>query len=186
MNGYAVYGEGTDRLHVEHNLIGRCRSAGYFVKPVAFRISRTGRGGTGREARIRNNLFYDCGEAAIKFPTRDNDAQGNLYVKMPGGYLRVLYPAPEVCLNLDAWQEFFGFDREGQEALFDIAVDTEALTLCVKPAQGEACEAHGPDHGYCETDIARIAAVPASFETADGFLRHRPPAAAGCPAPSPI
>ena len=136
VNGYAVYGEGTDRLHVEHNLIGRCRSAGYFVKPVAFRISRTGRGGTGREARIRNNLFYDCGEAAIKFPTRDNDAQGNLYVKMPGGYLRVLYPAPEVCLNLDAWQEFFGFDREGQEALFDIAVNTEALTLCVKARAG--------------------------------------------------
>ena len=174
VNGYAVYGEGTDRLHVEHNLIGRCRSAGYFVKPVAFRISRTGRGGTGREARIRNNLFYDCGEAAIKFPTRDNDAQGNLYVKMPGGYLRVLYPAPEVCLNLDAWQEFFGFDREGQEALFDIAVDTEALTLCVKPAQGETCEAHGPDHGYCETDIARIAAVPASFETADDFYGTAP------------
>ena len=63
----------------------------------------------------RQNLFYECGEAAIKFPTRDNDAQGNAYVNMPGGYLRVLYPAPENCLNLDAWQEFFGFDREGQE-----------------------------------------------------------------------
>ena len=37
------------------------------------------------EARIRNNLFYECGEAAIKFPTRDNDAQGNAYVNGGGG-----------------------------------------------------------------------------------------------------
>ena len=129
VNGYAVYGEGTDRLHVVHNLIGCCRSAGYYGKPVAFRISNRGRGGTAREAVISNNLFYDCGEAAVKFPTKDNDAQGNLYVKMPGGYLRVLYPAPENCLDLDAWQEFFGFDREGQEGWFDISMDTKNCSM---------------------------------------------------------
>jgi GH35 family endo-1,4-beta-xylanase len=136
INGYAVYGEGTDRLHIVNNLIGKCRSAGYYAKQVAFRIPGAGgRGGTSREARIANNLFYDCGEAAIKFPTRDNDAQGNLYVRMPGGYLRVLYPAPAACLDLNTWQEFYGFDREGQEGWFDIEVDTEAYTLTIKEAQ---------------------------------------------------
>jgi hypothetical protein len=82
------------------------------------------RGGTSRDARIINNIFYDCGEAAIDFPTRDNTAEGNLYVRMQGGYLRVMYPEPENCLDLPSWQEFFGFDREGQNAWFDIRVDT--------------------------------------------------------------
>ena len=59
------------------------------------------------------------------FPTRDNEAEGNLYVKMQGGYLRVMYPEPENCLNLPAWQEFCGFDREGQNAWFDIDVDED-------------------------------------------------------------
>ena len=51
VNGYAVYGEGTDRLHVVHNLIGCCRSAGYYGKPVAFRISNRGRGGNRKGSR---------------------------------------------------------------------------------------------------------------------------------------
>ena len=135
INGYAVYGEGTDRMHVVNNLIGKCRSAGYFAKPVAFRYGENSRGGTSREAKIINNIFYDCGEAAIKFPTAANEAQGNLYVRMPGGYLRILYPAPEVCLDLQAWQEFYNFDLEGQEGWFDIEVDTENYTLTVTNAK---------------------------------------------------
>ncbi|MBR3019872.1 MAG: right-handed parallel beta-helix repeat-containing protein [Clostridia bacterium] len=125
VNGYGVYGEGTDRLHVAHNLIGKCRHSGYYLKPVPFRMHGMLRGGTSRDARIINNIFYDCGEAAIDFPTRDNTAEGNLYVRMQGGYLRVMYPEPENCLNLPAWQEFFRFDREGQNAWFDIDVDTQ-------------------------------------------------------------
>jgi hypothetical protein len=125
INGYGVYGEGTDRLHVSHNLIGRCRHSGYYLKPVSFRMHGLERGGTSRNAKIRNNIFYECGEAAIDFPTKDNEAEGNLYVKMQGGYLRVMYPEPENCLNLPAWQEFFGFDLEGQNAWFDIDLDEE-------------------------------------------------------------
>ena len=170
VNGYAVYGEGTDRLHVVNNLIGRCRSAGYFVKPVAFRIAGNGRGGTSREARILNNLFYDCGEAAIKFPTRDNDSQGNLYVKMPGGYLRLLYPAPENCLDLDAWKEFFGFDREGQEGCFDIRVDTDNFTLeFIKAEKMPGPVHHGTGRHHYVSDPGKAAWVRASVETAEDF-----------------
>ena len=131
INGYGVYGEGTDRLRVVHNLIGKCRHSGYYLKPVPFRMHGMLRGGTSRDARIINNIFYDCGEAAIDFPTRDNTAEGNLYVRMQGGYLRVMYPEPEVCLDLPSWQEFLGFDKEGQNGWFDIAVDEEtgAFTL---------------------------------------------------------
>ena len=125
VNGYGIYGEGTDRLHVSHNLIGKCRHSGYYLKPVPFRMHGLLRGGTSRDAKVINNIFYDCGEAAVDFPTRDNTAEGNLYVRLQGGYLRVMYPEPENCLNLPAWQEFFGFDREGQNAWFEIDVDPE-------------------------------------------------------------
>ena len=175
VNGYAVYGEGTDRLHVVNNFIGKCRSAGYFVKPVAFRIGANKRGGTSREARITNNLFYDCGEAAIKFPTRDNDAQGNLYVKMPGGYLRVLYPAPENCLDLQAWQEFYGFDREGQEGFFTIRVDTEKLTLEMEKADHvPGGRHHGTGRQEYTADPEKVLPVKASMETADDFYGTAP------------
>lgn len=125
INGYAIYGEGTDRLYIAHNLIGKCRHSGYYAKPVGFRMHGMMRGGTSRKAKIINNIFYDCGEAAIVFPTADNTAEGNLYVKMNGGYLRVMYPAPETCLNLPAWQEFYGFDMNGQNGWFDIDFDEE-------------------------------------------------------------
>ncbi len=135
VNGYGVYGEGTDRLRIVHNLIGKCRHSGYYLKPVPFRMHGMERGGTSRDARIINNIFYDCGEAAVVFPTRDNTAEGNLYVRMQGGYLRVMYPEPEVCLNLPAWQEFCGFDREGQNGWFDIRVDEETGKFSLAPAE---------------------------------------------------
>ncbi len=137
VNGYAVYGEGTDRLHIAHNLIGKCRYGGYYAKPVPFRMNASDRGGTSRKAKIFNNIFYDCGEAAVTFPTADNEAEGNLYVRMRGGYLRVMYPEPENCLNLPAWQEFYGFDRTGQNAWFDIALDEEAGTLTFSESADE-------------------------------------------------
>ncbi len=134
VNGYGIYGEGTDRLRIEHNLIGNCRSAGYFAKPVSFRMHGLERGGTSRDAWILNNLFYRRGEAAVKFPTKDNHCDGNTYVGMEGGYLRILYPEPEVCLHLPSWQEFYQFDREGQEGWFEIEVDTDHLKLEFKKA----------------------------------------------------
>jgi hypothetical protein len=132
INGYAVYGEGTDRIKMVHNFIGKCRSAGYYAKPVAFRIHPNERGGTSRDAKIWNNIFYDCKEAAIKMPTMHNESEGNLFLNMPGGYLRILYPEPEACLDLKAWQEFYGFDMQGQVGFLDIDVDTENFTMVLK------------------------------------------------------
>ncbi len=137
VNGYAIYGEGTDRLHIAHNLIGRCRHSGYYAKPVPFRMRGMERGGTSRDAKVINNIFYDCGEAAIDFPTRDNQSEGNLFVRMTGGYLRVMYPEPEMCLHLPAWQEFCGFDLEGQNAWWDIHLDEDSQTATIRPAADE-------------------------------------------------
>ncbi len=129
INGYAIYGEGTDHIHIVNNFIGKCRSAGYYAKTVAFRIDNDTRGGTSRDARIWNNIFYDCKEAAIKMPTEHNESEGNMFMNMPGGYLRILYPAPAVCLDLNAWQEFYRFDLHGQEGFFNIEIDSETFTM---------------------------------------------------------
>ena len=130
VNGYGMYGEGTDYLRLSNNLIGKCRSAGYFQKTVAFRLA--GRGGTARDAKLYNNIFYQCGEAAVKFPTEKNEAEGNVYGNMPSGYLRILYPAPTECLDLKAWREFHGFDLTGADASFSIDIDTDNFTMTVK------------------------------------------------------
>ncbi len=137
VNGYAIYGEGTDRLHISHNLIGKCRYGGYYAKPVSFRMAGFDRGGTSRKAKIFNNIFYDCGEAAICFPTADNEAEGNLYVNMRGGYLRVMYPEPENCLNLPAWKEFYGFDQTGQNAWLDVSLNEETARAAFSPSASQ-------------------------------------------------
>lgn len=127
-NGYGIYLEGTDRLRIVNNLIGGCHYAGYFAKVVAFRIDWR-RGGTSRENKLFNNLFYGCGDAAIILPNEHNQVEGNVYSKMPGGYLRVMNPEPEMCLDLATWQEFCGFDLTGCNCDLHIEIDSEELTM---------------------------------------------------------
>ncbi|MCR4586160.1 MAG: right-handed parallel beta-helix repeat-containing protein [Lachnospiraceae bacterium] len=144
VNGYGIYCEGTDRLIIAHNLIGKCRHSGYYAKPVGFRMGGMERGGTSRKARILNNIFYDCGEAAIVFPTEDNEAEGNLYLCMKGGYLRIMYPAPEVCLDLPTWQEFYGFDLSGDSAWFGFAEGEDEGSFRIEERTDEPVNAPGP------------------------------------------
>ena len=144
INGYGIYCEGTDRLIVAHNLIARCRHSGYYAKPVGFRMGGWQRGGTSRKAKILNNIFYDCGEAAIVFPTIDNASEGNLYLCMDGGYLRVMYPEPETCLDLPTWQEFNGFDLTGQHAWFGLELDEDAMVLRTCERHDSPFDAPGP------------------------------------------
>lgn len=120
--------EGTDRLLIDHNLIGDCRSTGFYAKPVLFRMS-SGRGGTSVRNTLQSNIFYHCQEAAITFPTRDNVSDGNLFALVPAGFLRVMYPEPEICLDLPAWQEFVGLDVHSSCSETKIVIDREAMLL---------------------------------------------------------
>ncbi|MFW6035053.1 MAG: right-handed parallel beta-helix repeat-containing protein [Halothermotrichaceae bacterium] len=127
-NGYGIYLEGTDRLRIVNNLIGNCKKSGFFAKVVAFRLEFK-RGGTSRENKLFNNIFYDCGEAAIILPDENNEVDGNVYAKMPSGYLRVMYPEPEMCLDLPAWQEFCSFDSNGYTNDMQITVNSDDLSM---------------------------------------------------------
>jgi len=51
------------------------------------------------------------------------------YSKMLGGYLRVKYPRPEMCLDLETWQGFCGFDHTGVTANFEIEINSDDLTM---------------------------------------------------------
>ncbi|MBO4749199.1 MAG: right-handed parallel beta-helix repeat-containing protein [Lachnospiraceae bacterium] len=148
INGYAIYGEGTDRMQIVNNFIGKCRAYAYYAKPMPFRLSPGDRGGTSRDAKLLNNLIYDCGVGAICFPTKDNVSEGNAFIRQAkGGDLRIMYPAPEVCLDLKSWREFYGFDQTGAEAWFDFEVDTKELTLTVKK-----CNVTPPGFGPVDPD----------------------------------
>ena len=167
INGYAVYGEGTDRMQVVNNFIGKCRAYAYYAKPVPFRLSPGDRGGTSRDAKLINNMIYDCGVGAICFPTQDNASEGNAFVKQAkGGDLRIMYPAPEVCLDLKSWREFYGFDQTGSEGWFDFEVDTENLTLSVKE-----CKTMPPSFGPVAPD--RYAKTPADLPKVAADARIR-------------
>ena len=66
-NGYGIYLEGTDRLRIVNNLIGKCHKAGFFAKVVAFRITRT-RGGTSRKIRFLTIYSTTVEKQRLSFP----------------------------------------------------------------------------------------------------------------------
>jgi len=127
-DGYGIYLEGTDETYIFNNLIGNCNAAGFFGRPVARRMSE-GRGGSNRDARVFNNIFHDCGDAAIKFDTPFNSSDFNVFSKMSQGYLCVVHPEPIHCLDLPAWRKYFGFDINGEVRNLDIKIDSENLTM---------------------------------------------------------
>ena len=136
--GWGITVDGSDETVIAHNLIGYTQDAGIKFRNVEGRIVGS-RGGTTRWNKVLDNIFYRCGKA-IDFPNRDNTAEGNLYTKDWGevteetqavgrGLNWLSWPTPPLMLDLEAWQKFFGFDKNGAYADMSIEVDLDALTL---------------------------------------------------------
>jgi hypothetical protein len=123
--GSGIFIHASDRLIIAQNLFGRCDNAGVF--PI-LREDRAG-SGTGRENKIYNNIFTSCGKAAIVFINQDNQADGNVYVSMPGGYLGFLTPESKQWLDLPAWRESHGWDKNGALASLQLDFDPDRLEL---------------------------------------------------------
>ena len=47
------------------------------------------------------------------FLNRRNEADGNVYVSMPDGYLGFVAPESQQWLDLPAWRESHGWDKNG-------------------------------------------------------------------------
>lgn len=128
---WGIFADGTDKLIIAHNLIGRCENSGFHAKAVEKRIN-SGRGGTARANKIYNNIFYSGGPAAIEFANQYNEADGNLYAGMPGGFLRILFPEPQQWLDLEASREFHGWEKTGQTGRIRITFDPDTLALSIE------------------------------------------------------
>jgi hypothetical protein len=133
--GSCFFVQGTDKLIITQNLIGNCQTIGVFSAPVEKRIIGT-RGGTARDNKVYNNIFASCGTAAIGFANIYNQTDGNLYIVPPrgGGYLRILAPEPQQWLDLQAWREFYGWDKNGALGTAEeITFDPDRLELTLAP-----------------------------------------------------
>ena len=133
--GSGVFIHGTDKLIVAQNLIGNVQNAGVYSVPVENRLIGT-RGGTARENKVYNNIFYGWGTAAIGFANEHNQSDGNIYVMAGrgGGYLRILHPEPQQWLDIPAFREFYGLEKNGAVgAVEELTFDIDKLLLTLVP-----------------------------------------------------
>ena len=126
--GSGFYVLGTDKLVVANNLIAHAKRAGVHFRTEEIRII-AGRGGTARGNKVFNNMFFNTGESAINFENEHNEADGNLYAGVPGGFLRVLRPGRPELLNIPAAREYYGWEKSGQMGSMQLSLDPDSLQL---------------------------------------------------------
>lgn len=123
--GSGIFEHATDHLIIAQNLIGRCDNDG--VYPV-LRPERRG-AGTDSGNSVFNNIFSRCGKAAIVFLNATNEADGNAYASMPDGFLGFVTTNSQEWLDLPAWREIHGWDRNGAEIHVQMDFDPDRLEL---------------------------------------------------------
>src|SRR5689334_13056824 len=135
--GSGIFDNATDNLIIAQNLIGRCDNAGIFAIIRQDRNNKIHSTGN----NVANNIFTKC-KSAINFLTTDNQADGNVYVDMPGQFQALFEgaPPPDYDPNawthlkfhdLAAWRALKGWDKNSimAEAQIDFDPDTLQLTI---------------------------------------------------------
>lgn len=110
--GSALYTDGSDSIEFRNNLIFDVENGGYTDYLNAERIVGT-RGGLTRWHKVTDNIYVQCNKYAIEFANEYNFSDGNIFVSMPPGYLRIGNPAPTLMLDLESWQKAFGWEKRG-------------------------------------------------------------------------
>lgn len=125
--GSGIFINASDHLTIAQNLIGRCDNSGVFA------IVRPDRAGSGlaQENDICNNIFTRCGKSALVFLNERNTADGNLYVSMPHGFLGFFSGQDKQWLELPAWRESHGWDRNSAVADMQLDFDPDRLEVMV-------------------------------------------------------
>jgi hypothetical protein len=129
--GSGVFINASDHLTIAQNLIGRCENSGVFA------ITRPDRAGSGTATGniISNNIFTSCGKSAIVFLDQNNQADGNLYVSMPNGFLGFFTGDSKQWLDLQAWRDAHGWDKNGASDDMQIDFDPDSLELKISSSQ---------------------------------------------------
>jgi hypothetical protein len=129
--GSGVFINASDRLTIVQNLIGRCDNSGIFA---ITRPDRTG-SGTAQENVISNNIFSSCGKSAIVFLSQKNQADGNLYASMPAQFQGFYDGDNKQYLDLPAWRDAHGWDKNSALADMQIDFDPDRLELTISNSQ---------------------------------------------------
>jgi len=126
--GSGLYVLGTDKLIVANNLIANTTRTGVHFRTEEIRIIE-GRGGLARENKVYNNVFFNTGESAVNFENEHNEADGNLYASVAGGFLRILRPGRPELLNIAAARTYYGWEKNGRMGAMQLSFDPDALQL---------------------------------------------------------
>ncbi len=129
--GSGVFINASDRVIIAQNLIGRCDNSGVFA------ITRPDRVGSGTATgnNISNNIFTSCGKSAIVFLNQNNQADGNLYISMPSEFQGFFADDAKQFLDLTAWREAHGWDKDSVVADMQIDFDPDNMQLTINSSQ---------------------------------------------------
>ncbi|MFA5814251.1 MAG: right-handed parallel beta-helix repeat-containing protein [Bacteroidales bacterium] len=138
--GNGCIGSGTDSVRFENNLIIDIENTGYASFLDEWQTNRMvlNRGGIARFHKVTDNIFINCGKHAIEFPNEFNYADGNVYSKMPPGYIKIKHPEPNLKLDMETSQLLFGWEKKGSIQVIDATLDTELLELSLLVAPDTA------------------------------------------------
>jgi hypothetical protein len=138
--GSGIFDNATSNLIIAQNLIGRCDNAGIFaiVRPDRGRPVADGN-------QVANNIFAKC-KAGIVFLSRNNQADGNVYVDMPNAF-QGLFEGNAAEANgpdgwrhiayreLASWRGAFGWDKNSVTADARIEFDPDTLKLTISTSR---------------------------------------------------
>lgn len=133
-NGYGADIDTGEECVVAHNLFGKIKDW-YAVSVNLDQRSRVvgGRVGLCRRHKVMNNIFFQCPKRILFSRVEDNQSDGNLFHQPDDGTsLCVEFPEPQSPVNLSAWQEYFGFDKNSRNVIIEAEFDPESLKLTLK------------------------------------------------------
>ena len=91
--------------------------------------------GTATDNNISRHIFARCGKWAIIFLNTKNEANGNLYVDMPKDFQGFFEGDSKQFLNLAAWREAHGWDKNSVVADAHIDFDPDTLQLTISMSE---------------------------------------------------
>ncbi len=129
--GSALYTDGSDSIIFENNLAIDIENTGYGSYLNAPRIVGM-RGGITRYHKILNNIFIDCKKHMIELPNDDNFSNANVFCNPRPGYLKIKENGSDLLLDLQAWNQLFGWEEDGRVTRAEADLDTESLLLSIE------------------------------------------------------
>ena len=129
--GSGIFINASDQITIAQNLIGRVDNSGVYA------IVRPDRGGSGlaSENVISNNIFTKCGKTAIVFLNQKNEADGNVFAGMPADFLGFFTGDNKQYVDLAAWRQTHGWDKNSTTADLQIDFNPDTLELTINGAK---------------------------------------------------